>query len=163
MASWADLDDRRSCALQVHGVVEVADQDVASVQAALAAVDYHHAVWVDITVERHGGGDSTRVTKTTDERWPCAWRCHGRGCCRQSDPRNRSYADDCGGEPAIDSHSDLPFAPCRPDLNEGMLRPVAAPPLVNTHGGRYRFRSQTGDGGIDRDPGTQSYDRSEPA
>src|SRR5215472_2329513 len=68
VAARADLDDRRSCALKVLGIVEITDQDVASVEAALAAADYHDAVRVDVTVVRHRGGDSTGVVKTTDER-----------------------------------------------------------------------------------------------
>ncbi len=48
LAAWADLDDRRAGALRVGLVVEVADEDVAGVQAARAARDDRHAVGVDV-------------------------------------------------------------------------------------------------------------------
>jgi len=56
LAAGPDLDDRRPGALGVGGVVEVADEDIASVQPSDRGRHHGHPVRVDVAVGRNGAG-----------------------------------------------------------------------------------------------------------
>src|SRR5262249_28366461 len=61
------LHDRGPGALQVHGVVEVADKDVALDQAADGMANDGYPVGVDVPVARHGRRDRPDPVKLPDE------------------------------------------------------------------------------------------------
>ena len=83
VAARRDLDDRRAGALQVGLVVEVADQDAASVQPAGAVPDDENAVRVDIPVVRHRRGNGLDLMEVTEvggwRTWP-SWLGQTRWC-----------------------------------------------------------------------------------
>jgi hypothetical protein len=81
-----DLDDRGSCPLQVLRVIEVADQDIAPLESALAVPDYHHSVRVDVTVGRDGRCHPAGPMKAPDKRVMNDRSSHGRQGGHQPGP-----------------------------------------------------------------------------
>ncbi len=108
-AARADLNDRGPGALQVLGIVEVADEDAASVQQALAVLHQGDAVRIDVAVPRYSRSDQLGVMELPDEGGMVLRRCQRRRRCRESRPDEGGRAD-CQGEAASESHGFAPSA-----------------------------------------------------